>query len=115
LTNLIANASDELESIRRERPDTESKFIGEILIRARHAVHQDQAGVTISVEDNGPGIPEEIRDKILEAFYTTKPAGKGTGLGLAICSRIISDHNGTLSIARSEELGGASFEVWLPA
>ena len=57
---------------------------------------------------------EEIRDKIREAFFTTKAVGKGTGLGMSICQRIIDAHGGTLVVGDSVEFGGASMIVWLP-
>ena len=50
----------------------------------------------ISVLDSGPGIPKNIRDKIMSPFFTTKPPGKGTGLGLSICNSILKQHNGIL-------------------
>ena len=52
----------------------------------------------ISVTDSGKGIPENMRGKIVEPFYTTKPSGKGTGLGLSISKRILEDHGGKLDL-----------------
>lgn len=46
--------------------------------------------------------------------HAPKPAGKGTGLGLAICTEIAHEHEGELHVGLSNELGGASFELWLP-
>ena len=60
------------------------------------------------VRDTGPGIPQEILDRIFNPFFTTKD--KGTGLGLAIVHRIIEAHNGTIS-ASNDLLGGAKFEI----
>ncbi len=68
--------------------------------------------VVLEVSDNGPGIPDEIQDKIFEPFYTTKPPGKGTGLGLFIAYSIIKEHNGKISL-RSQE-GETTFIVELP-
>jgi two-component system C4-dicarboxylate transport sensor histidine kinase DctB len=52
----------------------------------------------IAVSDSGVGIAEEIRDKIMRPFFTTKPPGRGTGLGLSISSNIAADHGGCLGL-----------------
>jgi len=69
--------------------------------------------VTISVSDNGPGIPEHIRDKIFEPSFSTKGLGEGTGLGLALVQRSIEAWSGTISYEQSN-LGGAKFTIELP-
>lgn len=69
--------------------------------------------VEIVIEDNGPGFPDEARDKLLEPYVTTKE--KGTGLGLAIVNRIIMDHGGSISLQhRSDGLRGARVRVLMP-
>jgi signal transduction histidine kinase len=68
----------------------------------------------LEFHDSGPGIPEELRSRILEPFFTTKPRGKGTGLGLAIVQRVVKEHGGSLAIDRSPLLGGARFSVRWP-
>jgi signal transduction histidine kinase len=68
--------------------------------------------VRFSVRDAGPGVPREIRDKIFNPFFTTKPPGVGTGLGLAIAYRIVEKHGGALSL--DDTPGGASFSFTLP-
>lgn len=65
------------------------------------------------IEDDGPGIPEEIHTRIFEPFFTTKPSGEGSGLGLAVAHGIIEEHGGRIDIDRSS-LGGARFTVHLP-
>ncbi|HSB53804.1 MAG TPA: hybrid sensor histidine kinase/response regulator, partial [Gemmatimonadales bacterium] len=70
--------------------------------------------VVLTVEDDGPGIPESLRETIFQPFYTTKPAGKGTGLGLSISAGIIEAHGGAIA-ASSREGGGAVFTVTLPS
>jgi signal transduction histidine kinase len=70
------------------------------------------ADVLIAVEDNGPGIPEELASRIFEPFFTTKPTG--SGLGLPIVHAIVTQHGGTIELHRSDA-GGARFEVRLPA
>ncbi len=69
--------------------------------------------VVISVKDNGAGIPEKIRDKIFQPFFTTKPTGMGTGLGLSLSYDIIKAHGGSLSV-ESQEGEGARFTINLP-
>ncbi|NGP78198.1 HAMP domain-containing histidine kinase, partial [Balneolaceae bacterium YR4-1] len=59
---------------------------------------QKGSNVIIEIEDNGPGIPEEMKDKILQPFFTTKKGNQGTGLGLSITNDIIKAHGGSLDI-----------------
>jgi signal transduction histidine kinase len=69
-------------------------------------------GVKISVKDNGPGIPSEIKDKIFQPFFTTKPTGSGTGLGLSLSYDIVKAHGGSLDF--NSELGkGTQFIISL--
>jgi len=77
-----------------------------------------RAGVTLSVADDGPGIPREHIPRLTERFYRVdkgraRQAG-GTGLGLAIVKHIVNRHRGQLLI-ESQEGKGATFKVWLPA
>jgi PAS domain S-box-containing protein len=69
--------------------------------------------VLIHIQDTGIGIPEEIRDKIFEAFFTTKQKVKGVGLGLSVCYGIIKDHGGEIKV-ESEEGKGTTFIISLP-
>ncbi|MCL6257622.1 ATP-binding protein [Aquiflexum sp. TKW24L] len=69
--------------------------------------------VQITISDNGPGIPEEIKDKIFQPFFTTKPTGQGTGLGLSLSYDIIKAHGGEIKI--KSKLGkGTQFQIELP-
>ena len=70
-------------------------------------------GVAITISDNGPGIPDDIKDKIFQPFFTTKPTGQGTGLGLSISYDIIKNHGGALKV-ESEENVGSLFIITLP-
>lgn len=69
--------------------------------------------VTLSVADDGPGIPATVADQLFEPFVTTKAAGKGTGLGLAVCQTIVDGLGGHISVANRPD-GGAAFTVRLP-
>ncbi len=63
--------------------------------------------------DNGPGIPESIRHRLFDPFFSTKEIGEGTGLGLSICHGIADAHGGSLSLDSEE--GGTTFVLSLPA
>ncbi len=95
-----------------------------LLVNAAHAIEdfgkitvrtgcEDQNWVWIEVEDNGKGIPDDVRNKIFDPFFTTKPVGKGTGLGLSLSYKIIQDHQGRLEV--DSIVGkGTRFRVFLP-
>jgi signal transduction histidine kinase len=80
---------------------------GTIVIAAAHA----PPSVEITVTDSGTGVPPALRDKIFEAFFTTKD--RGTGLGLSLCRRLVGAHGGSLELD-PEYLQGARFVVRLP-
>jgi signal transduction histidine kinase len=100
-TNLIDNALYAM---------TESeKTDGRLTVRATPT----ESGVAVEVEDNGPGIPEEIRSRIFDSFFTTKPPGSGTGLGLDISRNIVIHHHGGNLTVESQP-GRTVFRVELP-
>ena len=68
--------------------------------------------ISVSIQDSGPGIPIEIRSKIFQAFFTTKPAGEGSGLGLHIIGKILEKHGGALFL--ESEPGRTRFTVLIP-
>jgi signal transduction histidine kinase len=92
LFNLLSNARDALEEIKEK--------VIEINID-----DQNKNKVIISVKDNGQGIPEEISDKVLNPFFTTKDVNKGTGLGLSIIHNIVKSINGSIEIESTEGAG----------
>lgn len=67
---------------------------------------------TLTVHDQGPGIPDTMHEQIFDIFYTTKPAGEGTGIGLAICKNIIEMHAGSLHL--ESRPGDTTFMVRIP-
>lgn len=77
--------------------------------------HAREGWVRLTVEDSGPGIPKEIRDRVFDPFFTTKAPDEGSGLGLSICQRVVSEVGGKIWFEESPELGGARFVVELPA
>ncbi len=82
---------------------------GTLTIRTSH----EDKNIMIEIQDTGLGIPDEIKDKIFEAFFTTKQKVKGVGLGLSVCYGIIKDHGGEIRV-ESEEGKGATFTISLP-
>jgi signal transduction histidine kinase/predicted CoA-binding protein len=95
-TNIIDNAIDAMDGK------------GEITLRTR----QDGEWVVVEIEDNGPGIPDDIQPKVFSPFFTTKAVGKGTGLGLNISYNIIQKHGGEIKIYSHP--GMTRFDVRLP-
>jgi two-component system, NtrC family, sensor kinase len=65
------------------------------------------------VEDDGPGVPDDVRSRVFEPFYTTKPSGEGSGLGLAVVHGIVEKHGGGIEVDESP-LGGARFTIRFP-
>lgn len=74
---------------------------------------QSTDSVIVTVEDTGPGIPQNSLDRVFEPFFTNKPSGEGTGLGLAITHDIVREHSGTIS-ASNRMQGGACFRMEFP-
>ncbi|HWG85660.1 MAG TPA: HAMP domain-containing sensor histidine kinase, partial [Deinococcales bacterium] len=74
----------------------------------------EQDAVVLSVADNGPGVPPELRSRVFEIFRKLDPASPGTGVGLAIVKRIAERHGGQVWVEDAPRLGGASFAVTLP-
>jgi len=105
-TNLIDNAAD---AILMGHPDSG----GQIIVRTRVGTPPDDGWIVVTIEDNGPGISEEARDRLFEPFFTTKPPGAGTGLGLDISYNIVvNKHRGEIKV--DSKPGMTLFEVWLP-
>jgi signal transduction histidine kinase len=102
LLNLIENARDAIG----DSPDGK--------IRVSTESSRGGRAVIVRVDDNGPGIAPDVKDKLFTPYYTTKHAHGGTGLGLAIAHRIVSDHHGRIA-ATDSPWGGARFTVELPA
>jgi len=89
--NLVTNAVDAMRLVAADRRNL--------------TITLENAGprIELRVTDSGTGIPSEVRDRVFEAFYTTKP--NGMGMGLSICRSIVEAHNGTLSVEKSDTTG----------
>jgi signal transduction histidine kinase len=119
IINLCNNAFDACAE--RSRSTMRRKINSELLIINSELFHpkltvrtkSEKDHILISVEDNGPGIPEEIKDKILQPFFTTKKGTEGTGLGLSITHDIVKAHGGEL-IVQSEQGKGSNFLIRIP-
>src|SRR5687767_15725580 len=84
---------------------------GTLVVRSWHDVERDS--VVVEINDDGPGIAEELQPKIFDPFFTTKEVGKGTGLGLTVAYAIVQEHGGRIRLASNTD-AGASFYVELP-
>ncbi|MCC5943235.1 MAG: GHKL domain-containing protein, partial [Balneolaceae bacterium] len=92
-----------------DQASNSKRYSPKLTVRTR----SENGSVIIEIEDNGPGIPDEIRDKILQPFFTTKKGTQGTGLGLSITNDIIKAHGGSIEIT-SLPGKGSTFIVQLP-
>lgn len=107
ILNLINNA---FYAVREKAKSASSDFKPEVIVQTRKVDNS----LIVKIQDNGQGIPESIKEKILQPFFTTKPAGEGTGLGLSLSYDIIKAHGGELKI-ESQEGEGTTFSIVLPA
>ena len=101
LLNLVINA---------EQAMLTANGRGSLVIRTWH--DSDGDAVVLEVNDDGPGIPEDVRTKIFDPFFTTKEVGKGTGLGLTVAYAIVEEHGGRIRV--ESQPSGAAFVVELP-
>jgi len=99
LMNLVRNAAQAIE---------DSGTAGTVGVYARI----DGPDVAITVQDDGPGLPAQIRERLFEPFHTTRQGRGGTGLGLSICKSLAQDNDGSIQLLPTPE--GTAFEVRLP-
>jgi signal transduction histidine kinase/CheY-like chemotaxis protein len=103
VTNLVVNAQQAIAGCR----DSGN-------LRIASAYDDVEHRVLLSISDDGPGVPHDIRSRIFEPFFTTKEVGEGTGIGLAVCHRIMESLRGKIGL-ESHAGQGASFTISLPA
>ena len=106
IMNIVGNAADALNA-RNEGAAPMRPGLISIATRLRDGAYE------IAIADNGPGIPEALRERVFEPFFTTKPVGSGTGLGLAIAYSVVQAHGGAITVETAPE-GGARFVVSVP-
>jgi signal transduction histidine kinase len=112
ILNLCNNAFDAM----REKtlsptphPEGEGDYLPKLTVRTA----RKDGNIFVEIEDNGPGIPEEMKDKIMQPFFTTKKGTEGTGLGLSITNDIIKAHGGDLTVETNEG-EGSRFIISIP-
>jgi signal transduction histidine kinase/PAS domain-containing protein len=112
LMNILSNAIDALEDTEVTRTVQDIKDNpSQITIRTGMV---DRHWVEITIADNGPGIPEKVRERIFDPFFTTKPIGKGTGMGLSISYQIIVEKHGGKLECVSNPNQGTEFVIQIP-
>ncbi|MGB0564392.1 MAG: hybrid sensor histidine kinase/response regulator [Spirulinaceae cyanobacterium] len=108
--NILVNAIDAIEE-KASRAATASDYQPEICIQT-HTV--DDRWFVISIRDNGPGVPDQVKEQLFDPFFTTKPIGKGTGLGLSISHQIVVErHQGQLEVSSNPQQG-TTFLIQIP-
>jgi signal transduction histidine kinase len=101
MLNLVINAEQAMTAAR-----------GRGALEVRSSFDEKRRRVIVEVTDDGPGIPEAVKDRIFDPFFTTKAAGQGTGLGLTVAHAIIREHGGVIDVMSRPT--GATFRVELP-
>ncbi len=118
ILNLINNAFYAVnERFRQAQPDSRYEPMVTVSTKRLSPAGGDRGEekIQISIKDNGFGIPEDVRERIFQPFYTTKPTGQGTGLGLSLSYDIVTKgHNGHLELATGDDGSGAEFIIILP-
>ena len=114
ILNLITNA---FYAVSEKGKTTSSDYEPMVIVRTQKLVPpiggNGGQDITITVRDNGPGIPKNALDKIFQPFFTTKPTGQGTGLGLSLSYDIVKAHGGDLKV-ETKEGEGSVFTIQLP-
>ncbi|MCJ7465253.1 MAG: ATP-binding protein [Maribacter sp.] len=109
ILNLITNAFYVVNEKSAFAKASEDKYEPTVWVSTK----KDKSQITISVRDNGDGIPQKVLDKIFQPFFTTKPTGQGTGLGLSLSYDIVKAHGGELTVETMENKG-TGFTITLP-
>jgi two-component system sensor histidine kinase FlrB len=108
---VISGNRDALQGALMNIATNSLKHAGEGVKLSMKLEQTSDKGLSLTVSDNGPGIPQDIQDKVFDPFFTT--SGSGTGLGLAVVQAVILDHNGKIILA-ADDSSGATFRIDLP-
>lgn len=114
IMNLILNARDAILERLAEGVDEFYRPLIGVTASSLSSSGEDTAEVLLMVQDNGVGMPQDVRDRAFDPFFTTKESGRGTGLGLATAFRTVAAHGGALSL-QSTPGAGTTFTILLPA
>jgi len=106
ILNLVNNA---FYAVHEKAKSSAQEYHPEVIVSSK----KTEKGIELSVQDNGSGIPDSIKEKIFQPFFTTKPTGSGTGLGLSLSYDIIKAHGGELKVVSSEG-EGSTFFIYIP-
>ncbi|MFT8307310.1 ATP-binding protein [Acetobacter malorum] len=116
--NIVSNAADAIMEKQREQeasgqPAGEEDRI-EITSTLEPATTHAGQDYVIRISDTGPGVPQDLQERVFEPFFTTKPVGSGTGLGLATAYGVVQAHDGSIVVTDARENGGACFTLRVP-
>jgi PAS domain S-box-containing protein len=124
LENILVNLAVNAKAALAKEPDGHLTFQTRVVTMDQAAIRHikdSRVGtfVSISITDNGCGIPKELQQRLFEPFFTTKPKGEGTGLGLFNCYGIVQQHNGWINVyseteTRDNASRGTTFKIYLP-
>ena len=106
LLNLLTNA---FYAVNERKASAHKEYEPTVWVQTQ----KNNDGIAITIRDNGGGIPDKIREKIFQPFFTTKPTGQGTGLGLSLSYDIVKAHGGEITVV-SEAGNGTEFKINLP-
>lgn len=112
LINLVSNARDACEGRSNGVVTVRTRFVSGLIFNAIRPGRSIRLPIELTVSDNGPGVPPELRDHIFEPFVTSK--AQGQGLGLALVRKLVRDMNGRIMHERDERAGITHFRVHLP-
>ncbi|MEM7182951.1 MAG: ATP-binding protein [Spirochaetota bacterium] len=112
VNNILKNAVEAIREAKETGGDAKNRYLGKIRITTRFEKKYLRRYLVLIIEDDGPGIPKKFQNKIFEPYFSTK-SKHGQGIGLAIVEKTVYDHNGRITVVKSD-LGGGGFQILLP-
>jgi two-component system nitrogen regulation sensor histidine kinase GlnL len=112
IINLLANASEACSGRENAMITVRTRYVSGLIFNAMRPGRSVRLPIELSVSDNGPGIPRDLRDHVFEPFVSGKKGGQG--LGLALVHRLVRDMDGRIAHERDERAGLTHFRVHLP-